>query len=370
MGFGIWSCGTAGTQAKIQYNVYAAGVSASGELLQNSNAIIGKLEVSPSGPAVACDGENYLVVWNVPGGIRAVRVNTAGDAVKVLDTAPLNIASTEAPYPAASAVVYDGESYLVVWRDNPTGALGDDRIYGTRVSRLGVRLDEGFEISRKDEPSYACCPAMTFDGSHYLVVWPDAAPGGPSLRGAWVGRDGSVFSTSIDDSSTPASNEPAALASDGAGRSLLTYSRMFFQDSSSERFDVERVRVRSAINSCTAPAPPEYPGDECMLPGTCDPETMQYAAPVSKPNGTACSNGLCISGKCVAGDPAESSSEAGVGAGGGSPPPEDSTGCSCLIAGSRSGVTEGLGALTLLVSMGARRRLRRNQRARIAERHA
>jgi hypothetical protein len=360
------------------YNVYATGVSASGKLLQNPNAIIGKLEVSPSGPAVAYDGTSFLVLWDVSNGIRAVRVSTAGGAVKVLDTVPIDIASTKTPYSRAPAVAYDGESYLVVWRDNLTGAPNDDRIYGTRVSRLGVRLDEGFEISRKGEPSDACCPAITFDGSHYLVVWPDTAAGGQSLRGAWVGRDGSVFPTQVDDSSTPVSDGPPALASDGAGRSLLAYSRMFFEDESGERFDVERVRVRSADNACTVPAPPEcslecMPSgtcDECMLPGTCNPETAKCAAPIPRSNGAACANGLCISGTCVAGDPAESSSEAGVGASSGAPPAEGSAGCSCRAAGSRSGIAEGLGALTLLLSTGARRRLRRNPHTRVAERYA
>src|SRR5262245_9670883 len=75
-------------------------------------------------PALAFDGANYLVSWNMltwqfggePSsqfGIEGARVDLGGH---VLDPLPLTIAASTGQ-PRNSAIAYDGSNYLVAWSD-------------------------------------------------------------------------------------------------------------------------------------------------------------------------------------------------------------------------------------------------------------
>jgi len=94
-------------------------------------------------PAIAFDGTNYLVVWEVSDG----------------------------PDPA---VAFDGTNYLVVWQDDRAGNWD---IYGSRVSRDGTVLDpEAILISTASGDQES--PTAAFDGANYLVAWYDNRSGG------------------------------------------------------------------------------------------------------------------------------------------------------------------------------------------------
>lgn len=68
-----------------------------------------------------------------------------------------------------SAVAFNGTNYLVVWEDEESGSWD---IYGTRVSSEGVVIDQaGFAISART--SRERFPAVTSLGSNWLVVWCD-----------------------------------------------------------------------------------------------------------------------------------------------------------------------------------------------------
>ncbi|MBZ4415372.1 hypothetical protein [Myxococcus sp. RHSTA-1-4] len=71
------------------------------------------------------------------------------------------------------AVAFDGELYLVVWVDDRRGV---NNIFGARVKRDGTLLDPaGFIIAeyRRDEIEdiFASTPSVAFDGEQFVVAW-------------------------------------------------------------------------------------------------------------------------------------------------------------------------------------------------------
>ena len=100
-------------------------------------------------PTLAFDGDNFLVAWTAADtdhvpinyGIYGARVTQAGVA---LDTARIAI-STRTYYQEHPALAFDGENFLVVWQDQRSGS---DGIYGARVTPAGAVLDTaGIAIS-------------------------------------------------------------------------------------------------------------------------------------------------------------------------------------------------------------------------------
>ncbi len=112
-------------------------------------------------PAVAFDGENYLVAWSDE---KHGNYNTTFTRVTpggaVLDTG-IRVAPSPATYEYRPNVASDGERWLVVWYRSSTG------IYGRFVNRGGepegdlIRFDSGQSGG----------PNLAFDGTNYLVVW-------------------------------------------------------------------------------------------------------------------------------------------------------------------------------------------------------
>jgi hypothetical protein len=157
-------------------------------------------------PALASDGNDYLVVWSDPRGLNSTpdivgaRVSGAG---ALLDPGGILVTSA-AGYENAPAVSFDGVNYLVVWGETP-GAASQEDIRGARLTPAGALLDPGgFPISTA--PLQQRSPAITFNGSEYLVVWEDARAAGPwDIYGARV-TPGAVV---LDPSGIILSNAPA-----------------------------------------------------------------------------------------------------------------------------------------------------------------
>jgi hypothetical protein len=141
--------------------------------------------------AVAFDGTTYLVVWqDYRSGVYFIfgaRVNSSGS---ILD--PCGIAISTAANSGSPAVAFDGTRYLVAWPDYRSGS-SNSNIYGARVSKDGALLDaSGFAISTAaGEQSY---PAIAFDGTNYFVVWRDYRSGtNYDVYGARVSVGGNVL---------------------------------------------------------------------------------------------------------------------------------------------------------------------------------
>ena len=163
-------------------------------------------------PAAAWDGSQYLVVWadgTSPGPhtVRGVRVDGAG---AVLGTASFQIAA--APDCNAPAVAFDGQNFLVVWSRRVTaGGPGD--IYAVHVSPAGQVLEAAplpvaVGANDKDFPAVA-----TLGGGQALVAWVEQRGVGTDLVGVRVSAAGQV----LDAAALPLS----ALSGDEASPALV-----------------------------------------------------------------------------------------------------------------------------------------------------
>ncbi len=162
----VWADEQTGTG----FDLYGARVSPSGIVLDTAGIVISTEMGWQFTPGVAFDGTNYLVVWSdsralFSGTIYGARINQSGVVLEPEGfLVPLAANNQD-----CSSIAFDGTNYLVVWQDNRSGYYN---IYGARVNQSATVLDPiGFAIST--ETSHQTYPAVTFDGTNYLVVWSD-----------------------------------------------------------------------------------------------------------------------------------------------------------------------------------------------------
>jgi len=243
------------------HKIYGARVSTSGVVLDPAGILLSAASVNQVAPAIAFDGDNYMVVWqdlrNGPADIYCTRVNKNGT---VLD--PDGIAVSTAPNPQAyPAVAFDGTNYLVVWHDERNSSHYD--LYGSRVSKSGVVLDPtGIGISALAKRQGF--PAVAFDGTNYMVVWQDDRSGFYDIYGCRVSTSGAVLdpggkaiSTALSDQSYP------AIAFDGMNYFVVwqDYRNGYYYDIYGSRvsksagvLDSTGIAISTAATSQMAPA--------------------------------------------------------------------------------------------------------------------
>ena len=138
-------------------------------------------------PAVAFDGESFLVVAEVADRILGVRVSRTGE---VLDPDGIEIA-TVASLSSRPTLIFDGQQYMVAWAQQADAAGPDAGIYWARVRADGTVLDpggvRGYALAGLDLPV-----GLSFDGDNYLLTWldRDGEPGTRAVYGARVAPDG------------------------------------------------------------------------------------------------------------------------------------------------------------------------------------
>lgn len=161
-------------------DIVGARVSRTGARIGTTEGFV-ILSNSGGAPAVAFDGANYLVVTTrfnstTMQDIIGARVTQGGTVLGefAVFTAPGG--------QVQPSVAFDGTNYLVVWSDTRTGSpIGPDAdIIGTRVSPAGVVLDPaGRAISTA--PGAQAAPHLTFSAGMYFVVWEDTRNGSTSF---------------------------------------------------------------------------------------------------------------------------------------------------------------------------------------------
>jgi hypothetical protein len=200
------------------WNIHGARVLGSGAsssaVLDPGGFVISAHEDFQNLPSVASDGTDYLVVWRQAPGSRAdvygARVTSSG---VVQDTHGIAI-STSLREHYTPRVASNGSNYFVVWAEYHPGNGWD--IYGTRVTSGGVVQDTS-GIAIANYPSEQYDPAVTSNGSEYFVVWTDyREDNNHDIYGARVSGEGVVLDTSGIGVCTQASNQFApAVTFDG-----------------------------------------------------------------------------------------------------------------------------------------------------------
>lgn len=250
------------------WDVYGARVTREGTVLDPDGILIFNGAMDQRLPDVASDGAEYLVVWTNTDGnfwlsVEGVRVSSFGE---VLDSSALLVSD----WGSAPAVAYGGGSYLVVFQQ---AAYIPAAVYGRRITSGGSFLDStSFVVSqlagnygfpsisfglenflttwgfhhhyldgtlvspsgavpfpqgRNIEPwvNASWFPASSvFDGTDYVVVWPDSNFGnGSDISGARVDTSVTVLeSYTISEPSEYDRSNPAIAHGSGIGN-LITY---------------------------------------------------------------------------------------------------------------------------------------------------
>jgi hypothetical protein len=165
-----------------------------------SQAIVGQ-RVSPSGdqldgpggvkvcpycfrPAVASDGDGWIVVWMTPAdGLVMARVSAHG---VVGPSSTLG-----SPNNNGAAVAFGAGVYLVAWAEGPEGAM---TVKAARVRPdLTVLDDPALEIFSSVGPTAAMVGAIAFDGSKFLVTWYENLADRTDIYAARVAADGTLL---------------------------------------------------------------------------------------------------------------------------------------------------------------------------------
>lgn len=165
--------------------IYGARMSADGTVL-DSDGILISYGQNASAPAIAFDGNNFLVVWISDSTVYGARVGQDG---VLHDQSPVAISSALGAGCAHPAVAFDGAAYLVAWQDAHNGNAD---VYAARLSTTGAVLDQ-LNIPVSTHASNQRNPSVIFDGVDFLVVWEDDRNAASDLYGARVSIDGQVY---------------------------------------------------------------------------------------------------------------------------------------------------------------------------------
>jgi hypothetical protein len=200
-----------------------------------TDPVIGSAMENQFNAAVGSDGTDYLVVWDdqrCTSDFDIYGARVAADGT-VLDEVGLDLC-TAVEDQEEPAIAFDGTNYLVVWTD---GRSGSSDIYGSRVAADGQVLDpDGFVISTA--VSAQLNPSVAFGDTAYLVTWTDWRDGNANIYAARVALDGTVIDASgIAVCDSAAGQEYPAVSSDGSDWLVV------WHDSRSGQADIYGARV-------------------------------------------------------------------------------------------------------------------------------
>jgi hypothetical protein len=128
-------------------------------------------------PALAFDGAQYLLVYGVTSAPMTGQLWGQFISAQTGQASGAAIALT--PFGSGRylpAVAFDGQNYLVVWFDSagPAGGPSTPGYYGRRVTPAGLVLDaQPILIAQQNSAGSTYGPAVAFDGTNYLVAYPD-----------------------------------------------------------------------------------------------------------------------------------------------------------------------------------------------------
>ncbi len=297
-------------------HLWGGRITSEGQVLDIDGFPISEEETAEEDITISFGDDLYLVVFNRDYGdvfvnntkLFAVRVRPDGD---VLDAEPIEVCMFPGAQVDASAA-FDGENWLVVWRDSRYFDQTGTDIYGTRISSTGEVLDQGgFLIA--DMGLSIPSVKVVFDGTDFVVSWIDQQVDIDEKSSIWATRvspDGTVRDPEgialVEESDSDVAS--MAMASDGLGRTLVVHCR-YMPDPEFRAARTRGVMLRSLAL-----------GEVCIE----DEE---------------CSSDLCIDGVCSEG---LESVDAGISDGG---TDNNSGGCGCETVGLTAGSSNLLEAM-------------------------
>ncbi|MCX8053904.1 MAG: hypothetical protein N3B12_08855, partial [Armatimonadetes bacterium] len=189
----VWSDKRAGAQ-----HIYAARVTATGEVIDKQGVLISGSEGAQAYPRVASDGSSWFVVWQDS---RSASFNIYGCKIGSDGTpGPIFGITTRSDNEETPDVAWNGSNYVVVWRDCRNMVSTSTDIYGCRVAKNGIRLAGDIIVSCNSAgtggaPGAQDSPRIRAFGSTYFVVWEDYRNDSQTsdVYGARVSSSGAVL---------------------------------------------------------------------------------------------------------------------------------------------------------------------------------
>jgi hypothetical protein len=188
-GLVVWTDSSDGPE----FDIYGTRVTRSGVVCDSLGMPVSTWPGIQMSPAVAFDGNHYLVVWQdyrngTTADIYGARVDTSGT---VADTSgfPVSLGPMSQLNPA---LAFGDSVYLVAWEDVRIDPNRD--IYCARVAPDARVLDSaGIKVT--DAVSSQLLPKVAFDGMDYMLDWADWRSGAPDIYGARVSQAGVLLDT-------------------------------------------------------------------------------------------------------------------------------------------------------------------------------
>ena len=141
-------------------------------------------------PAAAFDGERWLAVWMEQ---KALGENDIRGTLLDAQGLPIGDAFTicgAAGYASLPTVCAGDSGWLVAWQDYRAGQL--DKLYAARVTRSGTVLDpNGFGVATNSDVNRY--PAIAFDGTNWMVVFWTWIGRNYHIYGARITQSGTVL---------------------------------------------------------------------------------------------------------------------------------------------------------------------------------
>jgi uncharacterized protein (TIGR03382 family) len=268
-------------------DVYGARVRASdGVVLDPTGIAVATATYSEQYASTAFAGGSFLVAWGDSRNgssntdIYAARVRASDGVVLDTPSLPLTTSTGRQNFPAVAS---DGSHFLTVWKDDRTTTSA---IYGARVRASdGAVLDTGGGRVFYPDTHFKGSPLLTFDGSHYLLVWPYGVNFTNRVAGGRVSPDlthldGAGFTIAEWTASTVSATSPA-VGSWGRGRFLMAHEPY---DTAAAQFRIKLRLVSDPVNGSRCANGPDCTSGFCVGGVCCE---------------SACTGGTCGGGTCV-----------------------------------------------------------------------
>jgi hypothetical protein len=176
------------------FDVVGARATSQGAVLDPEGIVISSARSDQVRPEAGSNGSDYLVAWqdarSDSADVYASRVTAQG---VVLDSSGIPVCVSSQGGRRDPAIASDGTNYLVAWDDSRSAP--DLSIDAMRVTAQGQLLDSTpivVALAANDRHD----PAITFEGSYYLVVWSDHRTSSYNIYAARVTPDGEVYDPS------------------------------------------------------------------------------------------------------------------------------------------------------------------------------